>query len=235
LVVPQPLAGPNGADKPPTFHHFTEWVGNNNSLSRIHETHAKWKQFIREDAFKVLIVITDDDPHYGGSDMVAQFDADMLAKPGFGSSTSRRYSFNAVVGWKEGTPVTSTTKCSGSETAGMNYRRLTTLTGGLLDSVCKSDFSGVFDAISRGVTEQVACDVALPTAPGADASRVRVVAGTDELVPVTDATKCGANPDGWFFDSPEKNHVRLCEQACSKARTAAKLNVSLACATQTPR
>jgi len=233
LVVPEPLAGPNGANKSPTFNHLTARVDSNNAWQVIQSTHTQWKGFTREDAFKVFIVFSDDEANYSGG--VAKFDSDLLAKGGFGTAQARKYTFNAVVGWQEGTAITATTKCGSAATPGTRHRQLATLTGGLVDSICKTDFSGIFDSISKGVANQLACDASLPSGPGADPTRVVVAAAEEQFVPVTDASKCSANPNGWYFDTPEKDHVKLCDGACTKARTVAKLNIAVGCTSQTPR
>lgn len=236
LVVPTPLAGPNGADNAPKFHHLTTNVGSSDAWTKILSSHPTWGSFVRTEAFKVFITFTDDEASYsGGSAAATNFDRDLLTKPGFGTTAKRNYSYNSVVGWKEGTPVTSTSKCSGTSSAGMNHRALSTLTGGLIDSICKTDFSGVFASISKGVSAQLACDVTLPAGPGADSTKVVVEANGTEFVPVTDVSKCGTVPNGWYFDDDEKKHVKLCDAACTTARTVAKLNVKVGCVSQIPR
>ena len=236
LVVPEPLAGPNGADKEPAFHHLATQVDSNNAWGQIMASYALWKPFTRTEAFKVFIVFSDDEANYTTqTNPQIQFDTDIIAKGGFGTKDKRNYKYNAVVGWKEGTPLTQNTKCTSAVAAGLNHRTLATLTGGIVDSICKTDFSSVFDSISKATADQLACDAILPAGSGADASKVVVTAGGTQFVPVTDAAKCSTVPNGWYFGDSAKTQVKLCDSACTTARTASKLDVSVGCVSVTPR
>lgn len=229
ICVPEPLAGPGCADKAPNFHHVDQDVQSSNSLSLTLSTYDSpnaalaWNKYLRMDAFKVFVEVSDD----GRSDQVhTTFDSALIAKGAgqFGTAAKRNYMFHAICGWAEGTQFTDTGKCSTADGAGLEYRRLATLTGGIIDSVCKTDYSGVLDNIGKGIVERLACELGYPTADAADPTKVQVrltPAGggaPQTLVQVTDVTKCDANPTGWYYDDPAKpQKIILCKSICDTA------------------
>lgn len=198
----------------------------------------------RPNALKAFVVITDDD-----SSMAADaFDTALLAKSPemFGNAQSRKYVYNSVCGWKEGTPVPGNTKCPGTAEAGAHHQRASVLTGGLVESVCKTDYGAVLTSIAKKVGERLACEFAVPIASGSqapDPSKVAVKftsasAPAKLLTQVTDASKCASVPDAWFYDDNAKpTRILLCPSTCSAAgtTTGAKVTAELGCKVPAPR
>ena len=229
ICVPAPLAGPNCADNPPLFRHINQSVSSDNSFSLILSTYDSsnadiaWGKYLRSDAFKVFVGVSDD----GSSDQNANtFDASLIAKGAgqFGTADKRNYVYHSICSWKEGTTPPSNERCATSDGNGIQYQNIALLTGGIIDSVCKTDYSSVLDNIGKGIVDRLACELGYPTADAADPTKVQVrftPAGggaAQTLVQVTDASKCDANPNGWYYDDPSKPaKIVLCKGICDTA------------------
>jgi len=248
LCVPPPLGGPNCTDNLPTFRHVNQSVASTNALSLLLSTYdstnaaLSWRGNLRQDSYKVFVVVTDDQ-----SSVTAQaFDTQLLAKQPagmFGTAASRRYIFHTIAGWQDGTPVLSATKCSSAVNTGSRYQELSQLTGGIVDSVCKTDYSGVLANIAQGTAQRLACELSVPTQANADPTKVAVQvtppgAAARTLTRVLDASRCAANPDSWYYDdntSPTK--ILLCSDTCTavNALQGTTIEALVGCATNPPR
>jgi len=231
ICVPEPLAKPGCVDNPPLFHHIDQDVQSNNSLKLILSTYDStnpaiaWNKYLRADAFKVFVGVSDD----GDTDQDdVSFDSQLIAKTGgqFGTAAKRNYVYHAICAWKVGTTAPSTEQCSTADGNGLQYQKLALLTGGIIDSVCKTDYSGVLDNIGKGIVDRLACELGYPTAQAADPTKLEVRltppgGAAKTLTQVTDASKCDANPDGWYYDDPNKPaKIILCKSTCDAANAA---------------
>ena len=243
LCVPAPLAGPDCADNLPTFVHVNQSVGSSNSLSLILSTYeTSWKQHLRPEATKVFVEVTDDE-----SNMSAEaFDAALLAKmPAgmFGTEQNRNYIFHSIISKPANVAAPSSKMCPTGAGTSLEYQKLSTLTNGLMDEVCKADYSAVLDNIAKGIVDKVGCELGYPTAEAADPSKVVVRLTVNgqaarDLVQVTDASKCEQVQDGWYYDVPSKpTKIILCGSTCSAANAAddAKLEALVGCKAPAPR
>jgi hypothetical protein len=248
LCVPPPLGGPNCTDNLPTFRHVNQSVGSTNPLSLVLSTYDStnaalaWKGNLRADSYKVFVAVTDDQ-----SAITAQaFDTQLLAKQPagmFGTAANRRYIFHTIAGWQEGTPILSATKCASAVNTGSRYQELSQLTGGIVDSVCKTDYSGVLANIARGTTQRLACELSVPTQANADPTKVAVQVTPpggqpQTLTRVLDASRCAANPNSWYYDNnttPTK--ILLCTDTCTgvNAQQGTKIEALVGCLTEPPR
>jgi hypothetical protein len=228
ICVPPPLGGANCADGP-LFRHVNQDVQSNNSLALVLSTYddpnpqIAWQSFLRFEAFKVFVEVSDD----GGYDMAhTTFDQELLAKPPagmFGTAQQRKYMFHAICGWSTGTTPPSATKCATADHAGVTYQSLAMLTGGIIDSVCKTDYSGVLDNLAKGIASKLACDLGYPKGQASDPTKVVVQStppsgAATKLTQVTDASKCGAVADAWYYDDPSApTKIVLCPSTCDAA------------------
>ncbi len=248
LCVPQPLGGPNCTDNLPTFRHVNQSVGSTNALSLILSTYDStnanlaWKGNLRADSYKVFVAVTDDQSAITSS----AFDTQLLAKQPagmFGTAAARRYIFHTIAGWREGTAYLTGPTCTGAVNNGSRYQELSRLTGGIIDSVCKTDYSGVLDNIARGTTQRLACELSVPTQANADPTKVAVQVtapggAAQVLTRVLDASRCAANPNSWYYDNnttPTK--ILLCTDTCTSvnAQQGTKIEALVGCATPNPR
>src|SRR5262249_40894804 len=134
------------------------------------------------------------------------FDTQLLAKSPaqFGTASARRYIFNSICGWKQGTAPLALDKCDTSENTGDQYQHLSQLTGGRIESVCATSYASVFGSIATGLVTKLGCEFAYPkSSSGAATDPTAVVvqytpgsSGTPKaLSQVTDASKCGSVAD----------------------------------------
>lgn len=245
VCVPPPLGGPNCSDGP-RFHHLNEGVGSTDSLQDILDYYPKYEGWLRPSAYKIFVEVTDDN----STDLAWDaFDGKLLAMAPqqFGTASKRRYVFDSICGWKQGTPVLSSTKCSTAENTGDQYQHLSQLTGGTVESVCATSYASVFDNIASGLIKTLGCEFRVPKTPEGkevDPTEVLVTytpgsgAAARPLTQVTDASKCAANPDGWYYDdatAPTK--ILFCPSTCEGpgADTSGSLAVAVGCKAPPPK
>jgi hypothetical protein len=180
---------------PPIFYQYSLNIGSHDSLCQALDSYDGtaadqygyapngWKDWLRKDALKVFVEITDDGitcsaagTTYDDNDIVNDgvtvadtFDANLLAKDPdqFGTEAARNYIWHSIVGVQENDPPTAAylpgdpiigTKCSlngmPSVGPGTGYQALSIKTGGLRFPICQNaSFDVVFQEIAKGVIE----------------------------------------------------------------------------------
>jgi hypothetical protein len=243
ICVPTPLAGPNCADNPPRFHHVDQDVRSSNSLSLILSTYeTSWKNYVRPDATKVFIEVSDDRSEMPWS----TFDTELLAKAPagmFGTAAKRKYIFHSIISKPFADAVPSTKVCPGADGPSVDYQKLSQLTGGIIDEVCKTDYSAVLDNMAKGIVDQLACELAYPSSAESDPTKVAVAfsatgQATQTLTQVTDESKCGSVPNAWYYDDPaQPTKILLCPSTCTAINAApgAKIEALVGCKVAPPR
>ena len=137
---------------------------------------AGWNQYLRKNAVKIFVEVTDDK-----SDMPsAQIDAALLLldPAQFGTAKKRNYIVHSITGVGANNPPTKAWgpkdpiqpgKCgNGAVTNGQEYQELSILTGGLRFPICEwANFDAVFKEIAKGILEgtKVACEIDMPMPP----------------------------------------------------------------------
>lgn len=245
ICVPPPLGGPNCGDNPPRFHHLNEEVSSTDSLQLLLSEYGKYRGWLRPEAYKVFIEITDDDSTLPSDD----FDRALLAlQPAgmFGTSQNRKYVWNSIVGWQDGTPRLSSSKCGSAVNVGQEYQELTQLTGGVVDSVCKQSFSGVFQNLAKGLFEKVGCEFQMPTSTNGTSDPSKVVvhytpggtANQETLTQVTDSSKCDSVGRAWFYDNnANPTKILFCPTLCASASQdiSGRVDIAVGCKAPTPK
>jgi hypothetical protein len=223
VCVPPPLAGAACADKPPQFHHVDMDVQSTDSFRLILSSYeTSWKNYLRTDATKVFIEVTDD-----SSDMpYMQFDTQLLAKQPagmFGTAAKRNYIWHSIISKPFAATVPSTAICSGAAGSSVDYQHLSVLTGGIIDEVCKTDYSGVLNNIAKGITDKLGCELQYPSSAESDPTKLAVTLTpkgqpAQTLTQVTDVSKCGTIANAWYYDDPVKpTKIILCPSTCTAA------------------
>jgi hypothetical protein len=174
-----------GQSSPPTFYYVDWGVGSHDTWCVILESYPQWRAYLRPEAFKVFVAVTDDSPDCGGlgaqnlgPDLLgaSAFEAALLAldPAQFGSSMARNYVFHSLVALADNTPATEayeptdpivTAECSTAAGNGEGYQHLSQVTGGLRFPVCEgNNFDAVFKRIAEGIVEgsAVACEFEIP-------------------------------------------------------------------------
>jgi hypothetical protein len=245
VCVPTPLAAASCASKPPRFRAVDQHVESYDALKLIIQTYdstvtsTKWSDFLRADAIKVFIPVTDDDAtdSFLAVPRANSFD-DMILSRGkgtFGTKSKRKYLFFPIIG----VSTTSTSiKCSTAVNVGQTYVDLATLTKGKPFSVCETDYEPVFKAIGKAIATSVACEVAIPPPPTGeefDPNKVNVtITGSSgsTLIPQDPSADCFGGANGWQYNA-DKTKILLCGDACAEAKsdTSARIDVEFGCAT----
>ncbi len=209
ICIASPLSGAAScAPEPPAmpvestrfFHHsvqidsnepWCELLTNLDAPDEFNLHPQGYGALLRDDAFKVVVVITDDRPFcvYGTKTFsdsfdperaAREFDAALLARsPQFGTAEKRNYLFHTIAGmnWANvadksiphlPTAPLVATRC-GEEVMdpALGYQALSILTGGLRYPSCAPDFTTIFTEIAKGVIEgsKLPCRYELPTPP----------------------------------------------------------------------
>lgn len=208
-------------------------------------------QFLREDALKVILLVTDDDSGGATTQTASDFDAALLALDPvqFGTAGERNYVFHNIIGmagksadtsvpWLPTDPV-EFGDCGGdSANVGEEYQQSSIMTGGLRFPLCdNNNFDAVFQAMAVSVTEGVALECAYqPAAPAnGELDFDRVVAyftggggGQQRLNRVANAGACQANS---YYVSA--GLISLCPSTCDtvKEDPTGSLDFHVACST----
>src|SRR4051794_11678752 len=187
------------------FYHYDQEIGSNDALCQILSTfdHADargrapqgWQAWLRPEAHKAFVVITDDSPAcvYGQGEsqvMFGQagvepfedalhFHSALLARSGvqFGVPPDIKYQFFSIVGMAPG-PVQGepyfphqsivTSTCDTAPASGATYQALSIVTDSLRYPVCEGrSFDSVFQVLATSVIQasQADCEFEIPEAP----------------------------------------------------------------------
>lgn len=237
ICVAEPLGGPNCGSNLPIYRAVPQVVGSTNPLSLLLSTYdslspsLNWSGFLRPEATKAFVVVTDDNSAVAAT----TFDSELLAKAPlgmFGTAQKRKYVFYGIIGIDKNN---ASLKCPDAVNNGSVYQSLVALTGGAQFSECEADYSPVFKAIADNVVAKLSCEFTFPKndpngkALDPDKVAVKLVDSMQQSTAfprVNDASKC-VGP-GWHYDdnlAPTK--ILLCPAACTKVQGTAGGQVTI--------
>lgn len=253
VCVPAPLgSGAPGCTSGPEGRLLAihQSVASRNAPDLALSLYPMYQDFLRLDAAKVFLWITDDESSMFTADSFRAALA-ALAPAGMFAHTIH----NAIVGFYGDTPATWTMSgagaCASLARVGSTYLRLTNClandgsviadcTPGRQGRVCETDWTTIFDEIARGVVAGVPipCEFAIPEPPTGmtlDFMEIRLTYtagdGTrQELTRVPSAAEC--DPLGWYFDDPATpTRIELCPDLCMSVQrdAAGRLDIGLGC------
>ena len=266
ICIDKPLSG-NTTCNPPAanpvntanFFQYSQEIGSHDSFQQIIATYNKadpsgasptgWSAWLRPNAFKTFIEITDDESNMSAAEFETKLFA--LTPKNFGDATNRQYNFHSIVGLAENNPVTKPwqptdpvqmQKCTGNGgdavAPGTIYQGLSILTKGLRFAICQyNNFDAVFNAVAQGVvqTGQVACDFAVPASPSGgtislDMIAVQYTPGNGGAVSYLGqaSTSAACTSNAFYVDN---GRIVLCPAACMTLRQdpTAKVGVLFVC------
>ncbi|HEY3233846.1 MAG TPA: hypothetical protein VGJ84_03965 [Polyangiaceae bacterium] len=237
ICVPPPLAGSNCGDSA-SFLNVNCHVESHDALERIISLYPQYKDFLRPEASKHFIAISDDNANFpmGTStavDAAASYDAQIRAlDPILGN-----YVFHSIYAYiaHQGCP---------SDGEGTVYRELVKLRGGVEGDLCVQDFQPVWDAVSQKVVTGagLACEWNIPEPPQGqllDPTLVNVqftASGVSKILGrIAYASDCSNYVDAWYYDdqlAPTK--ILVCPDVCAafQSATAQQVNIVFGCAAQ---
>lgn len=260
ICINAPLASNASCAPPPAtpgnsarFYHYSTEIASTNSLALVLSTYnvadefnlapTGWQAWLRPNAFKTFIEITDD--NQGTAYTAQSFDTALLARSAtnFGTAAKRNYLFHSIVGVRENVPATKeyaptdpivTNACSTAVNTGAVYQNLSRLTGGLRFPVCQTgSYDAVFKAVAAGVVTgaTLACDFDVPAPPPGKQFVLKTAelaytpgdgSAVQNFKQVTDQTQCA--PSSFYISN---NRVYLCPASCTTVQTDSKAKIEL--------
>lgn len=238
ICVPEPLGGASCGNNT-QFRLVNQRVASHNGPALLLSTYAMYSDFLRPNAVKHLVFVTDDN-----SDMTAaNFTSGIAGLQPAGVFANMR--IHGIYAFGNG-QATGCTGAFGTGAAdGTVYTTLIQQTGGAAGVICTGDWSQVFNDITAAVVagSQVSCELAMPTPPrnqSLDPAKVNVkyqiggVAPGETLPQVQSANECSV-AGGWYYDdNVAPTSVTMCPATCSAIQGDPMANVSIefGCATQ---
>ncbi len=207
-----------------------------------------WQGWLRPEAKKTFLVVTDADGLGGTAAAGTQWDLDLLALDPvqFGTPDARNYVLHTIVGigpndpvdepWPSTAPIV-TTVCGDEVGTGAPLQQIAILTGGLRYPLCHPENIGVLlDALATTVIEStpVTCDIAIPEPEGGeplDPDTLEVeyeseLGAIEVFHQVPSMAAC--EPGAFWVDATD---IHLCADACElvQADAAAIVRVRYGC------
>ena len=264
ICVAAPLSGtdcdpvPEQPGNTTNFFHYDIEIGSNDSFRMLLATYSLpdrhdfttsgWSQWLRADAFKVFLEITDDRPELAAEEFERHLFA--LMPSHFGGPGKRNYIFHSIIGLAANEPATAawdpadpivTDKCPTGVSEAPGYQKLSKITGGLRYPVCNTDsYDVVFREVAQGIIEQskIGCEIAFPDAPAGqmiNPDQMVLEFTPAEGAPVRQITRvaeasCAA--DTFYVDA---GVIHLCPTLCAEISQATEgtLEVLAGCGEQT--
>ncbi|HYO96152.1 MAG TPA: VWA domain-containing protein [Polyangiaceae bacterium] len=220
--------------RPPAYVHVTSPVDSHDALNVIIESYPTWRQHLRPEATKSIVVVTDDDAvddedEDTPNNSAAEFQANLAAlDPVMFAS----WTLNGVFCF---------TNCAQAAAVGQVYKDLVAATMGVAGDLCLQDFKPVFDKLAEKIVTtsgtEIECEWPFPAAPAGQAFSGDLVevhrtaaAVTSDLEQVSSAAACG--PGGWHFDSQlNPTKIIACANTCTEiqAQEGGQIDVVFGC------
>lgn len=204
----------------PGYIHINQFVDSHDALDQFIATYPLWREHLRPNSQKALMVVTDDEANMSAEDFKTQF---LALDP----VLLERWNMNGVVSYSLCDDANGDNLADG---IGATYLSLIEETNGVSGDLCEQNFQPVFDALATQIVEnagaELLCEWEIPPAvdgqtfstelvevnrtTGGDAGVV--VAGA--LSRVNSVADCTAG--GWYFDdnySPSR--IIACESTCA--------------------
>jgi hypothetical protein len=211
------LCSPKCFDPAPNHFWNKIAIASTNGPTKFLSSYNTYEAFLRDDAKKNIVAVTDDN-----SSMTADnFKANLLAKPKFKDG----FVHHSIVAFNEDAKGNLLPgMCNTGASVGTVYLKLTQDTGGSRFKVCDQNWVPMFEKLAANVAKTVSalCTYAIPPVPGKNPDlqqlQLSYFTGKEVVEPlkhVADATACDVTPNGWFFDDnamPSK--VIVCDTTC---------------------
>lgn len=263
ICVPAPVG--NGAcpndENLPTYRHVVQTVGSTDALQQVIATYDQYKDSLRPNASRTIVVISDDNSAMSAADFSSQL---VALDPTF-----QDFKFDAIVSPYEisnpflclncAAPACNCDPCCGVDPdapfpicvdlpadEGTVYKELVNQTMGVLGDLCQQQFLPVFQDMATAVinASNIPCVYDIPDPPNGediDYDKVNVdyqATPSDPGQPIFyvpgGETDCD-NSGGWYYDDPSNpSQILLCSSTCDAVQGSMEGSVSVkfGCATQ---
>ncbi len=212
VCVPPPLSGATGCpdtDNPPRFVHPDVNVYSTDALTRLMEAYDLFRRTLRPWARTHVVVVTDDSSAMSTGEFQTQVEA--LPDPGFTDD----YIFHSIV-------ALSADSCG--DGVGDDYQALSMATGGVVQSVCLSNWDPIFEALLSGIVSgaDLPCVYIIPDPDEGFIINPREVnvyhtplGGEERLLYNVDGEEDCGESGGWYFDNPrDPDMILICPGVC---------------------
>jgi len=237
ICVPPPLAGPDCGNAA-KFRLVPEGVGSHNGPAIFLASYDQYSDFLRPEATKHIVFVTDDDSGTDASEFLTSVQA--LAPMGMFDSLY----IHGIYAFGNGGNGCEGPFGSGAQ-EGEVYTELIATTMGAAGVICEDDWTTVFTEITTAVLagSQVPCELVIPEPTEGetlDTSKVNVTfepgSGPEQTLPkVANEAACGTD-GGWYYDdNVDPTKIILCGDVCAtvEADPAGKLSIAIGCGTIT--
>jgi hypothetical protein len=264
IIRPNPVCSPGicvgaplgtgqcpGDSKPPAFfHHPQAKVDSQDGAVVFINRFPEYKQMLRPNSLKYLVIVTDDDST--GEDaqtyadnpdkFIADYTAlDPLLRDANGMANWKMSGIYAHKGRDNG--------CPNAARVGTFWKGVIDKTGGVHGDICAcpagqqatctQTFKTVFDSLAKQIvtaSKPLDCEYPIPPPPAGksfDKEKVNVdlISGgaTENIGWVTDANACHAELGGWYYDSNDApTRILTCPKSCDKIKATMNGSVSVA-------
>ncbi len=227
ICIAPPLGSggcPHKDTKLPKFLHVNQEVASTNGLTLFLGTYPLWKNVLRPDSAKHIVIVSDDNSTLPPFLFETALNA---LGPNFSD-----YRFHGIFCY---------TQCQSAASVGSAYKTLVKRTGGVSGDLCLQNFKPVFNKLATAVVEEskISCRIAMPKAPAG--KRINLEQVSIEVVPspgspaqeiprVTGPGQCGSR--GWYYDdNANPTKIILCPITCDWAQglTGAELTIDSGC------
>ena len=213
-----------GCPANPRFLWIKQAIDSHNGLTQMQNVYSQYEAFLRPDAVKNIVAVTDDN----SSITAATFEAQMLTKPKFAPSTTapRGFIFHSIVAFDPLYPDNSSKICSTGAHYGASYLQLTKDTVGSKFPICDTNWAPIFSSLADHVVATVTIDcgygIQVPTNVTFDPTTLKISQkdGTPPntvtpLVRVDSVAGCAAQPKGWYYNNPTTpTAISICDTEC---------------------
>lgn len=223
LCIGPPLGdGACNSAQPQKFLTLKFGVASTNGLTLM-QTQAnfdKFKLFLRPDATHNMLGITDDNSSTPAATFKANYEK-LLSNAGL----NPKFIYHAICAYINEQNPNQAGICNTGASYSSQHIALAQSTGGTLFQVCKTDWTAIFDGLSKAIaaTAKPVCTYNLPVAANKKYNPVNVKVSHLEngvVVPlkkIPGSNGCSSAPDGWFYDNAvDPKTVTLCEDTCKK-------------------
>jgi len=238
-----------GDSKPPSFFHHPQAVVNSNDGASVFiNRFPDYRQYLRPNALKYWVIVTDDDSVGNEAGAYAnnpdKFIADLTAVDPMLRAP------NGGPGWKM-SGMYAHTQCLNAFNVGNFWKAVIDKTGGVHGDICACTqaatctqaFKGVLDSLAKTITtaaKPLECEYSIPNPPAGqtfDKEKVNfdlTSNGARENIGwVNDAGACHPELGGWYYDNNDApTRILTCPKSCEKikATTNGGVSVQFGCA-----
>ena len=212
-------------NNPPKFIHNKTYVSSTNGLVQFVASYSKWQQWLRPEATKNIIAVTDDDsykknPYFEQEIAKINQAAQNQGQPVQFAKTAQipfGFIFHSIVAYN------SKADCPTLAKKGTVYLELTAKTKGAQHKICSNNWEPIFKSLANSVSETAkpGCTYPMTKPAGVKSASDLVISYHDGKadfdVAYVKSNVCPANGIGFVFDNVQNpTQVTLCNTSCAK-------------------